>query len=37
MSEQGADTSRYAPVGVYLMVDRGAEALEFYKRAFAAR
>lgn len=26
----------YAPVGVYLMVDRGAEAVEFYKSAFAA-
>jgi PhnB protein len=26
----------YAPVGVYLMVDRGEDALEFYKRAFAA-
>ena len=26
----------YAPVGVYLMVDRGEAALEFYGRAFAA-
>jgi PhnB protein len=34
MAEQ--DTSQYAPVSVYLMVDRGAEALEFYKAAFAA-
>ncbi len=36
MAEQAHDTSQYAPVGVYLMVDRGEEALEFYKRAFGA-
>jgi PhnB protein len=35
MAEQH-DTSQYAPLSVYLMVDRGEEALEFYKRAFDA-
>ena len=36
MAEQHADTTQYAPLSVYLMVDRGEEALEFYKRAFEA-
>ncbi|HVW85102.1 MAG TPA: VOC family protein [Bryobacteraceae bacterium] len=31
-----ADTTKYAPVGVYLMVNDGNAALDFYKRAFAA-
>jgi PhnB protein len=26
----------YAPVAPYMMVDRGAEALDFYRRAFGA-
>ena len=36
MSEQTHDTSQYAPLSVYLMVDDGSGALEFYKRAFGA-
>ena len=36
MAEPTHDTSQYAPLSVYLMVDRGAEALEFYKTAFGA-
>ncbi len=36
MSEQTHDTTKYAPVGLYLMVHDGAAALDFYKRAFAA-
>ncbi len=30
------DTSKYAPLGVYLMVHDGQAALDFYRRAFAA-
>jgi PhnB protein len=30
------DNQGHAPVGIYLMVDRGEEALDFYQRAFAA-
>lgn len=30
------EKTTYAPVAPYLMVDRGAEALDFYRRAFAA-
>ena len=30
------EATRYAPVAPYLMVDDGAGAIEFYKRAFAA-
>ena len=36
MTEPTHETGRYAPVSVYLMVDRGNEALEFYKTAFGA-
>jgi PhnB protein len=31
-----AEQTTYAPVGVYLMVDDGEGALDFYRRAFAA-
>jgi PhnB protein len=30
------DLSKYSPVSVYLMVDNGNAALDFYKRAFGA-
>lgn len=36
MAEHTPDTSQYAPLSVYLMVDRGEEALAFYTAAFGA-